>query len=120
VGLLVAGLATDVQALVWGSLVASLGAAGCLLVAVRRRHGEALGAAVPGGDTLAVPVDLSGPAGQPPTVPAGGEPPAGAPPPGVQPPAGPPPAAGSPPRFPPSGVPAPGPPPTAGPAVPAG
>lgn len=66
-GLLAAGLLSDGQALVWGSLVASLAAGGCLLVAVRSRRGKpAVTGGLPAGGTLAVPVDLGGPVATPP------------------------------------------------------
>jgi len=104
-GLLVAGLLADGQALVWGSLAASLAAGGCLVVAIRaRREPPGATGGVPVREVAAAPVDLAGlvadPTVPPPTavdvptlvdVPTAVDLPAGSGPPGG-PPAGAPPA----------------------------
>jgi hypothetical protein len=60
-GLLVAGLLAAGQALVWGSLAASLAAGGCLVVAIRaRREPPGATGGVPVGEVAAAPVDVAG------------------------------------------------------------
>jgi hypothetical protein len=61
-GLLVAGMAKDSQPLMWASLLASLGACGCLVISVLSRRATVTGTA---GPPAGQPIDLGSPAPDP-------------------------------------------------------